>query len=181
MKNTLFWLLLSLFGFSLASAAQSPSVKEWVACEATKLREEGWRTAPGLVPLETQLEENYRLAMEKDERGEERYCWGQAMTTAGNFDLALSQAALLAKADLVGKMQTDWFPDDGRSRISQRIGRVSTALNLYRQLENGFVEVRTVVYCSHEKAKEALQQALREELERKADELSKEYDSLLGF
>jgi hypothetical protein len=52
---------------------------------------------------------------------------------------------------------------------------------MYRDLDNGNVEVRTIVYYSHDMAMDVLKQTMREDLEKKADDLSKQLDKILGF
>lgn len=68
-----------------------------------------------------------------------------------------------------------------KNLISQKLGRVLIPVKMYRDLENGNVEVRTIVYYSHDMAMDVLKQTMREDLEKKADDLSKQLDKILGF
>jgi len=175
-----------------------------VESEAKQLKKDGWKVAPGIVPIETQLKENYERAFAKDEQGYDKYFMGEAMTTAENYDAARSQATTLAKLDMAAKIQTEvtemieakvatsqLSPEKAvsvvetvtscQNTVSQKIGRVITALNIYRELRNGNIQVRMVIYYGHEQALEVYKRTLREALELKADELAGEVDQLLDL
>ncbi|MCR5014328.1 MAG: hypothetical protein K6A28_06115 [Bacteroidales bacterium] len=213
MKSTgpLFYILLFLSCFVSTACSQaqtavgsSDPIQELVEREAKTLRRDGWKVAPGIVPIETQLKENYERAFAKDEHGFDKYFMGEAMTTAENYDAARSQAATLAKLDMAAKIQTEvtemieakvatsqLSPEKAvsvvetvtscQNTVSQKIGRVITALNIYRELRNGNIQVRTVIYYGHEQALEVYKRTLREALEMKADDLADEVDQLLGL
>ena len=160
--------------------------------------------APGNIAMDLQLKESYDKALERDAKGFEKYVAGEAMTIGENYDAALFQANNLAKLDLAGKIQTEVTElidtklankqlsqkqatslaesvSASKNLVSQKLGRVLTPVNMYRDLENGNVEVRTVVYYSHDMAMDIMKQTMREDLEKKADDLSKQLDKILGF
>lgn len=172
--------------------------------EVKKLKKEGWKVAPGNISMDLQLKESFTMALEKDEKGYDKYVSGEAMTVGENYDAALFQATNLAKLDLAGKIQTEVSEliDNrlankqlsqkeaaslaesvaaSKNLVSQKLGRVLIPIKMYRDLDNGNVEVRTVMYYSHDMALDIMKQTMREDLEQKADDLSKQLDKLLGF
>ena len=172
--------------------------------EVRQLKKEGWKVAPGNIALDLQLKESYTKALEKDDKGYDKFVAGEAMTVGESYDAALFQASNLAKLDLAGKIQTEVTEliDNklankqlsqkqatslaesvaaSKNLVSQKLGRVLTPVKMYRDLPNGNVEVRTVVYYSHDMAMDILKQTMREDLEQKADDLAKQLDKILGF
>lgn len=172
--------------------------------ETKQLKKDGWKVAPGNIALELQLKESYTKTLERDAQGFEKYVSGEAMSVGETYDAALFQASNFAKLDLAGKIQTEVTEliDNklankqlsqkqassiaesvaaSKNLVSQKLGRVLTPVKMYRDLPNGNVEVRTVVYYSHEMAMDIMKQTMREDLEKKADDLSKQLDKILGF
>ncbi len=175
-----------------------------ISKEVKQLKKEGWKVAPGNLSLEMQLKESYNKALERDANGYDKFISGEAMSSGENYDAALFQASNLAKLDLAGKIETEVTEliDNklankqltqkqaaslaesvaaSKNLVSQKLGRVIAPIKMYRNLENGNVEVRTVVYYSHELAMEAAKATIREDLEKKADDLSKQLDNILGL
>ena len=172
--------------------------------EVKKFKKDGWQVAPGNLSMELQLKESYTKALERDANGYDKFVSGEAMSTGETYDAALFQASNLAKLDLAGKIETEVTEliDNklankqltqkqaaslaesvaaSKNLVSQKLGRVIAPVKMYRDLENGNVEVRTVVYYSHELAMEAAKATIREDLEKKADDLSKQLDNILGL
>lgn len=172
--------------------------------DVKKLKKDGWQVAPGNLSMELQLKESYTKALERDANGYDKFISGEAMSTGETYDAAMFQASNLAKLDLAGKIETEVTElidtklannqltqkqaaslaesvAASKNLVSQKLGRVITPVKMYRNLQNGNVEVRTVVYYSHELAMEAAKAIIREDLEKKADNLSKQLDNILGF
>ena len=172
--------------------------------DVKKLKKDGWQVAPGNLSMELQLKESYTKALERDVNGYDKFISGEAMSTGETYDAAMFQASNLAKLDLAGKIETEVTElidtklankqltqkqaaslaesvAASKNLVSQKLGRVITPVKMYRNLQNGNVEVRTVVYYSHELAMEAIKATIREDLEKKADNLSKQLDNILGF
>ena len=172
--------------------------------EVRQLKKNGWQVAPGNLALDLQLKEAYSKALEKDEKGYEAYVSGEAMTVGESYDAALFQATNLAKLDLAAKIETEITElidtrlankqlsqkqaaslvesvAASKNLISQKLGRVIIPVKMYRDLDNGNVEVRTMVFYSHDMAVDIMKQTMREDLEQKADDLSKQLDQILGF
>lgn len=172
--------------------------------DAKRYAKEGWKTTPGALPLEKQLDKSYLLQMEYDENMFPKYLMGEAMSIGENYDAARLQAMELAKQSLAGQIQTEvtalientvsnkqlaaeeaasvtQIISAGKNLISQSIGRVLTVVEMYRVLGNKNKEVSLRIAYNAEMAKQAAKKAVRQELEKKGDDLHKKLDELLGW
>lgn len=210
MKKLSSILVLALSIVMMASCASQKLTKDQkqaeknIKSEVRQMTKDGWKVAPGNLSMDLQLKESYAKALEKDDRGYDKFVAGEAMSIGENYDAALFQASNLAKLDLAAKLQTEVTElidtklankqltqkqaasltasaASSKNLVSQRLGRVVTPVKMYRDLDNGNVEVRTVIYYSHEMAIDIVKQSMREELEKQADDLSKQLDTILGF
>lgn len=172
---------------------------------AKQLQKEGWKVAPGGLPMEKQLDRIYEMQYEMDlSTGFPKFIKGEAMSTGGNYDAAKMQAVNLAKIELAGNISTEVAalidsrvennqlnPEEAvsatesvmaaKSLIQQKIGRTIIALELYRDLQNKNKEVRVVVMYNSDMAKAAAKDAIREEMNKKSDKLAEQLDDILGF
>lgn len=171
---------------------------------AKRLAKEGWTTTPGALPLEKQLDKSYLMQMEYDENMFPKYLMGEAMSIGENYDAAKMQALELAKQNLAGQIQTEVTalidntvankqlePEDatsvvqsisaGKSLITQSIGRVITVVEIYRTVSNKNKEVLVRIAYNAAMAKAAAKNAIKENLEKRGDELHKKLDKLLGW
>lgn len=171
---------------------------------AKRLAKEGWTTTPGALPLEKQLDKSYLMQMEYDENMFPKYLMGEAMSIGENYDAARLQAMELAKQSLAGQIQTEVTAlientvsnkqlaaeeaasvtqtiSAAKNLISQCIGRVLTVVEMYRVLGNKNKEVSLRIAYNAEMAKQAAKKAVRQELEKKGDDLHKKLDELLGW
>ena len=172
--------------------------------EAKRLKKEGWTTAPGALPLEKQLDKSYLMQYEFDEDMFPKYIMGEAMSIGGNYDAAKMQALELAKQNLAGQIQTEVTAlientvaneqlgaeqaesitrsvMASKNLISQSIGRTVPVMELYRTLSNKNKEVLVRIAYNSEMAKKAALKAVREDFEKKGDELHNKLDELLGW
>lgn len=172
--------------------------------EAKKLKKEGWSTAPGALPLEKQLDKSYLMQYEYDEDMFPKFIMGEAMSIGGNYDAAKMQALELAKQNLAGQIQTEVTAlientvaneqleaeqaasvtrsvMASKNLISQSIGRTIPVIELYRTLPNKNKEVLVRIAYNSNMAKKAAIKAIKEDLEKKGDELHKNLDQLLGW
>ena len=172
--------------------------------EAKTLAKEGWKTAPGALPLDKQLDKSYTMQMEYDEDMFPKYLMGEAMSIGENYDAAKMQALELAKQNLAGQIQTEVTalientvankqlqPEEaasvvqsisaGKSLISQSIGRVITVVEVYRTVSNKNKEVLVKIAYNADMAKQAAKKAIRDDLEKKGEELQVKLDELLGW
>ena len=172
--------------------------------EAKTLAKEGWKTAPGALPLDKQLDKSYTMQMEYDEDMFPKYLMGEAMSIGENYDAAKMQALELAKQNLAGQIQTEVTalientvankqlqPEEaasvvqsisaGKSLISQSIGRVITVIEVYRTVSNKNKEVLVKIAYNADMAKQAAKKAIRDDLEKKGEDLQNKLDELLGW
>ena len=157
--------------------------------EAKTLAKEGWKTAPGALPLDKQLDKSYTMQMEYDEDMFPKYLMGEAMSIGENNDAAKMQALELAKQNLAGQIQTEVTalientvankqlqPEEaasvvqsisaGKSLISQSIGRVITVVEVYRTVSNKNKEVLVKIAYKADMAKQAAKKAIPDDLEK---------------
>ena len=166
---------------------------------------EGWKVAPGALPIERQLSRSDEMQYEFDmSTGMPKYIRGEATSIGGNYDAAKMQASALAKTDLAGNIQTEVVAMvenkvensqlgqeqavsltqsvmGGKQIIAQSIGRTITVVEMYRDLPNKNKEVRLVLLYNAEMAMEAAKKAIKEEMQKTADKLVDQVDALLGF
>lgn len=151
-----------------------------------------------------QLDKSYLMQMEYDENMFPKYLMGEAMSIGENYDAARLQAMELAKQSLAGQIQTEVTAlientvsnkqlaaeeaasvtqtiSAAKNLISQSIGRVLTVVEMYRVLGNKNKEVSLRIAYNAEMAKQAAKKAVRQELEKKGDDLHKKLDELLGW
>ena len=172
--------------------------------EAKKLTKEGWKTAPGALPMEKQLDRSYTMQMEYDNDLFPKYLMGEAMGIRENYDAAKMQALELANQNLAGQIQTEVTalientvankqlqPEEaasviqsisaGKNLISQSIGRVITVVEVYRSTNNKNKEVLVRIAYNSDMAKKATKEAIRSDLDKKGENMQKKLDELLGW
>lgn len=172
--------------------------------EAKKYEKDGWEITPGALPLEKQLDRAYLMQMEYDEDMFPKYIMGEAMSIGTNYDAAKMQAMELAKQILAGKIQTEVTTlientvaneqleaeqaesitrslAAGKNLISQSIGRTITVVEAYRTLSNKNKEVLVRIAYNSNMAKKAAKKAIKQDLEKKGDDLHNQLDELLGW
>lgn len=172
--------------------------------EAKRLTKEGWKTAPGALPLEKQLDKSYLMQSQYDSDGFPAFIMAEAMSIGGNYDAAKMQALELAKQNLAGQIQTEvtalientvaneqMVQSDATSitrsvmasknLISQSIGRVVPVVEAYRVVNGNNREVLVRIAYSQAMAKAAAKRAIKQELEQRGDSLHSQLDNLLGW
>jgi len=172
--------------------------------EAKKLGKEGWKAAPGALPLEKQLDRSDLMQMEYDENMYPKYLMGEAMSIGENYDAAKMQALELAKQNLAGQIQTeitaliensvanDQLSDENaasvtrsimasKNLITQSIGRTINVVECYRVKTGKNKEVLVRIAYNGEMAKAAAKKAVHDNLEDKNENLQKKLDEILGW
>lgn len=172
--------------------------------EAKRLKKEGWIVTPGALPLEKQLQRSYEMEYEFEQDLFPKYIMANAQTIAEHYDAAKMTATELAKINLAGQIQTEvaaliestvankqMKADEAASisatvmaaknAITQSIGRTMVVVECYRILPNGNREVMVRLAYGGKMAKEAVNQAVREDLEKKGEKLHGQLDKALGF
>lgn len=171
--------------------------------EAKKLAKEGWQVAPGALPLDKQLDRSYNLQFEFDENMLPKYIMGEAMSIGENYDAAKMQAMELAKQALAGQIATEVTAlientvankqltqeqaasitqtvTASKSLISQSIGRVVPVVEVYRVKGNKNKEVLVRIAYSTDMAIQTAKKVIRDELEKKGEDLHEQLDCLMG-
>lgn len=172
--------------------------------EAKNLNKQGWKAAPGALPIEKQLDKSYMMQYQYDDDGFPKYIMAEAMSTGGNYDAAKMQALELAKQNLAGQIQTEITAlventvaneqmDQNeaasvtrsvmasKNLISQSIGRVIPVVETYRVVNGKNREVLLRIAYSQEMAKKAVKRAVKKDLEARGDSLHNKLDELLGW
>ena len=188
----------------LAKKELSARVDKSVKKEAKRLAKEGWSVKPGALPLEKQLERAYLMQYEFDENLFPKYIMGEASSVGGNYDAAKTAATSLAITNLAGQIQTEvtalventvgnkqLSAEDAESitetvmasknLISQSIGRTIPVMECYRINSKKNNEVLVRLAYNAEMAKEATRKAIRQELEKKGENLHEQLDKVLGL
>lgn len=188
----------------MAKAELLARVDKTTKREAKRLKKEGWVVNPGALPLEKQLERSYLMEYEYDENLFPKFLMANAQSIGENYDAAKTAATSLAITNLAGQIQTEvtalientvgnqqLAAEDAASitetvmasknLISQSIGRVITTVECYRVLDNKNREVMVRIAYNSEMAKQAVKQAVREELKKKGENLHEQLDKALGF
>ena len=171
---------------------------------AKEMKKEGWKVAPGVLPLEQQIERSslYQNLFEED-LVTPLYVWGDANSVSENYDAGKMQALELARPNLVGSIETNITQivehnrdnkqlsagkaasvvktlSASKSFITQKLGQTIPVIDTYRELPNGNVMVRVQTFYSMEKAREIALDVVREELEKEGENLGNELDQLMG-
>lgn len=172
--------------------------------DAKRYKKEGWMVTPGALPVEKQLDKAYLMQYEMDEEGFPKFVMGNAMSIGENYDAARLQARELAKLDLAGQIQSEvtalvesslankqLAPEEAASitetvaanknLISQSIGRMIDLIEMYRTLPNKNKEVMVRIAYNSRMAKEAAKNAIRDELQKKGENLQQKLDKILGL
>lgn len=169
--------------------------------EAKSLKKEGWKVAPGQIPLEKQLDKSYNMYYEYEEHGLPKYIIGDAMSSGGTYDAARMQALELAKTNLAGLIQTEVTAlvestvaneqisteeaesivrtvQASKNLIIQRLGRVFTVVECYRQLNNKTIQVRLTVAYNAKMAIDETKAVIQHQLEEKGKDLHIQLDAI---
>lgn len=188
----------------LAKKELTERVDKVVRKEANRLKKEGWLVKPGALPMEKQLERAYLMQYEYDENLFPKYIMGEASSVGENYDAAKTAALSLAITNLAGQIQTEVTAlventvanrqlsaeeaasivetvQASKNLISQSIGRVIPVMECYRINNKKNNEVLVRIAYNAEMAKEAAKKAVREELEKKGENLHEQLDKVLGF
>lgn len=188
----------------LAKKDLKAKVDKNIRKEAKRLKKEGWQVKPGALPLEKQLERSYLMQYEFDANLFPKYIMGEASSVGENYDAAKVAANSLAVTNLAGNIQTEvtallentvankqLSPEEAASisetvmssknLISQSIGRTVPVMECFRINSKKNHEVLVRIAYNSEMAKEAAKKAVREELEKKGQNLHEQLDKALGF
>ena len=153
--------------------------------------------------MEKQLDRSYNLQYEIDEFLLPRYIMGEAISIGENYDAAKMQAIELARQALAGQIATEVTAlventiankqltneqaasitqtvSASKILISQSIGRVVPMVEVYRVKSNKNKEVLVRIAYSTDMAMQAAKKVIRDELEKKGEDMHEQLDNLLG-
>ena len=170
--------------------------------EAKKLKKEGWVVSPGALPLEKQLDRSYFTLMETDEDQNPVYITGEGQSVGENYDAAKMQAMELARQQIASKIGSETTAlidnlvgnkqlgaeeaatvttllSEGKTIISQKLGRVVPVVECYRTLKNNNKEVMVRLATKESAIREVMKDYLRDEMEKKGAKMSDQLDELL--
>lgn len=156
--------------------------------EAKRLEKEGWKTAPGALPIERQLDRSYTMISELDSDYMPKFFTEEAMSTARTFEAAKMQATELARQRLAGQIQSEATAlvensvannqissEDaetitktiltGQTLSSQTIGRIIPVVELYRDIQSGKKEVLVRIFYDAESARKMARKVATDQLE----------------
>lgn len=171
--------------------------------EAKTLKKDGWKSSPGSLPIERQLDRCYLMQMEYDEDLNPKFIMGEGMSIGEVYDAAKFQAIELAKQQIASKIESEMAAiienevsnsqlsrqqaasvaesvSKSKSLITQKLNRVLTVMEAYRPLDNGNVQVLVRVAYNAGSASEIARKAIREDLKSKGENLDSEIDQLLS-
>lgn len=173
--------------------------------QAKQFTKEGWKVAPGGLAIDKQIARAELLQNSfEDDMVTPKFVWGDASSTAESYDAGKMQALELARLNLVGTIETEITElvennrdnkqlnageaasviktlKASKSFVTKKLGQTIPVMEVYRELENGNVQVRVQTYYSMDKAREITKQAIREELEKQGDDLQNKLDEILGW
>ncbi|MCR5040279.1 MAG: hypothetical protein K6A94_13210 [Bacteroidales bacterium] len=211
MKRLSMIVVLALTAILMASCAmQNSTTKEQriamrsINKNVRNYKKEGWKVQFGNPPMESQLMEAFNRRADVDERGYSKFIEGESTTVGESYNAAHAMALNISKLEIAGKIETEVtqliatkLANDELSQkqaatlsesasasknlVAQKLGRVITPVNIYRDLPNGNVEVRVMSFYSQDLAMDTFKQTMREDLEKKADDLAKQLDKILKF
>ena len=160
---------------------------------AKEYKKEGWK--------EKRLDRLYLMRMEVDADMYPKYLTGEAMSIAESYDAAKIQAMELARLNLAGQLQSEVTAlvensvgnqqmsreeaasitqtiMESKALFSQNLGRVVPVLECYREKDNKNKEVRVVISYNTEMATEMAKRLIRQELEKKGEQLRSKFDQI---
>ena len=172
--------------------------------DAKQYKKAGWQVNPGALPMDKQLDRAYQMQYEFDDNMMPKYIMGEARSIGESYDAAKIQALELAKQNLAAQIQTEVTALventvanrqlaqeeaasitesvlSSKNLISQNIGRTINVVEVYRTLPNKNKEVLVRIAYNTKMAMEAARSSVREDLEKKGQNLHKKLDEALGL
>lgn len=185
----------------LATSELNKKASKAAKKEAKVLKKEGWKVMPGQLPLEKQLDRSYSMYYEYEENGLPKYIVGDATSPGQTYDAAKMQALEIAKTNLAGAIQTEVTAliestvaneqisqndaesvvrtvQASKNLIVQRIGRVTTVVECFKEAKNGTVQARVTVAYNAKMAIDDAKEIIKKQLEEKGEDLHNQLDAI---
>ncbi len=160
--------------------------------EAKRFKKEGYKVAPGALPMEKQIETAWMRQYETAEDGYPLYIVASGNSVANTTSAAKLQATELAKLELAGSISTQVAAliessianqqlnseeaasvtktvAASKSIIAQELGRSLPLFEIYRTLKNKNVEVNVRIAYNSKKAEEIAQKTIKKKLEEETE------------
>lgn len=188
---------------TMSVSAQYMSEKEMKKTAAKLAKrdlKEGWREAPGSLPLEQQQYMSFKMKNERNNDGSERYITGSATSQGTVYDAVRVQAMSIAKQNLaalisseivaeientIGNSQSEYTASiaktvsGSKERVAQKLRGVVTVIDMYRNVEGTNIkEVSIVLAYDSAMAMKIAKETIVEELEKRGEHLQGELDKL---
>jgi hypothetical protein len=171
---------------------------------AKRYKKDGWIVAPGQLPLEKQLDRSYNMQYEVSPEAAFKWVWYDAQSPGENYDAAKFQAMELAKLGIAAQLQgellaiventigNEQLPKEQAASVAQtiagskdviaaKLGRLIPIVECYRDVPRKGKEVRVMAFYNKDEALKAATETVREELEKKGEDLHTKLDKLLGL
>lgn len=182
---------------------QNEKISESSKMQAKQMTKDGWRVMPGQLILEQQIERSALFQNQfEDDLITPKYVWGDATTTANNYDAGKMQALELARQNMAGSIEQNITQiiehkvdnHQGGKRIATslanslkqamtyvetKLGQSTPVIETYRKLSNGDIEVRVQIFYSMDEARRIAREAIREQMEKNGQTMSAEQENLL--
>ena len=195
-------------GFTAIQKAEKQVLNKKVAKELRKQikqwKKEGWKTMPGQLSLERQMERSviYQYQFEDDDELMPKYVWGDAASVAQVYDAGKDQALELSRQRLAGQIENRMAQiaenktgNDQTSReqvtslvntirkaksiVETRLGQTIPVVEAYRELKDGRVEVRVQTFYNMNEARRITREAVRQQMEKDGQMLTPELENLM--
>jgi len=171
--------------------------------EAKKLKKDGFKVAPGQLPMEKQIESTWIKRYETDDKGNKEWFIADARAVGETHSAAKLQANEVAKVNLAGQIGSEIAgiiesnisnaqlnEEEAasvtetvatfKSIVGSKIGRTSTFFEADKTIGKN-IEVFITIGYSYSAAVEMAKDMIREELKSKAAIQSEQLDKILDF
>lgn len=171
--------------------------------EAKKLSKDGFKVAPGQMPMDKQIEATWIKRYESDDKGNKKWFVADARSVGETHSAAKMQAYEVAKVNLAGQIGTEIAgliettianaqldAEEAasvtetvatfKSIVGSKLGRTSTFFEADRTVGKNS-EVYVTVGYSYYSAVEMAKDVIRKELKNKAKVQSEKIDKILDF
>lgn len=172
--------------------------------EAKRFKKEGYKVAPGALPMEKQIETAWMRQYEIAEDGYPLYIVASGNSVANTTSAAKLQATELAKLELAGSISTQvaaliensisnqQFNSEeaasvtktvaaSKNIIAQELGRSLPLFEIYRTLKNKNVEVNVRIAYNSKKAEEIAQKTIKKKLEEETEIAHDKLEKLMNW
>lgn len=172
--------------------------------ESKKFEKEGWKVAPGALPMDKQIENAWMKQYQEDEEGYPAYLVASGSSVANSQGAAKLQATELAKLELAGLLSTrisaliensvannQLDREDAASVtktvaaskniIAQELGRVLVLFEIYREVGKKNIETQVRLAYNFEMAKAAAKKVLKDQLLKETEVTHEKLEKLMNW